>query len=257
MNLLDIIILGIVQGATEFLPVSSSAHLVLGQHLLNLQSAGVALEVVLHLGTLLSVLIYFRDDITALLRGMFRGGEAGKSVRAEIGLLIIATLPAVVVALTLGDAVESAFEDVQLVGAALLITSVILASSRLVKGPGSALIGWRLALLIGLAQACAIFPGISRSGATIVAGLWLGLAADRAARFSFLMAIPAIVGAGLFTLLDLDGLSIAPVYLGLGFAASATTGYLVISWLMNILRRGQLHYFGAYTLLVGLIIIFY
>ncbi|MFC1481518.1 undecaprenyl-diphosphate phosphatase [Candidatus Neomarinimicrobiota bacterium] len=257
MNWFDTIVLGIVQGATEFLPVSSSAHLVLGQHILNLKSAGLDLEVVLHLGTLLSVLIYFRDDILALITGLFKGGEQGRSVRGEIGLLIVATVPAVIVALTLDDVIEAAFDDVQLVGVALLVTTVTLASSRLIKGTGSNLIGWRLALLIGLAQACAIFPGISRSGATIVAGLWLGLSADRAARWSFLMAIPAIVGAGLFTLLDLEGMAIAPFYLIIGFTASAATGYLVIGWLMNILRKGQLHYFGAYTLLVGLIIIFH
>jgi len=249
--------LGIVQGATEFLPVSSSAHLVLGQHILNLKSAGLALEVVLHLGTLLSVLIYFRDDILTLITGLFKTGPPGQSVRAEIGLLIVATLPAVLVALTLDDVIEAAFENVHWVGVALLVTTVTLASSRWRSGTGSAVINWRLALLIGLAQACAIFPGISRSGATIVAGLWLGLSADRAARFSFLMAIPAILGAGLFTLLDLEGLAIAPVYLILGFLAAAITGYLVIGWLMDILRRGQLHYFGVYTLLVGLIIIFH
>ncbi len=253
-SILDAILLGLLQAATEFLPVSSSAHLVIAQHLLGINSPGLILEVALHMGTLLSVLIYFRKDIWSLAAGTFRPGQPGADSRQEVGLLIIATVPAVVVALVFRDAIDAAFDSLDMVGLMLLVTTAVLISSRWATG-GSARVTARVALILGLAQALAIMPGISRSGMTIVAGLWLGMLGTGAARFSFLMAIPAILGAGLLSLgSGMSGEALLP--LGTGMIVSALAGYVVIAWLMDILQRGRLYFFGGYTLLAGLIVIF-
>jgi undecaprenyl-diphosphatase len=258
MDNLDTLILGIIQGATEFLPISSSAHLVVSQALLGLESSGLLVEVVLHLGTLVSVLIYFRRDIGLLLRGFFQSGDEGKGARQEVGFLALATLPAVAVALTLNDVVEAAFEEVIISGLMLLVTTAVLVSTKWVKGEREGQLTWTKALVIGIAQALAILPGISRSGITIAAGLWLGLPSQAAARFAFLLAIPAILGAGLFKLQDVLGTgSQATAVLLVGFVAAAIVGYSVIAWLLRILRKGQLHYFAGYTFLVALMVIFW
>lgn len=258
MENLSTILLGMIQGATEFLPISSSAHLVIAQALLDVQSPGLLVEVVLHLGTLVSVLIYFRRDLMQLAGGFFRAGNDGTASRREVGYLVLATVPAVVVALTLGDAVEAAFDNVALTGWMLLVTAVVLASTRWSVFREAAGMSWAIALIIGTAQALAIMPGISRAGITIAAGLWLGLGGKASARFAFLMAIPAILGAGIFKLMDvMEGA--APSIPGLmpGFLVAALVGYVVIAWLMNILRKGQMHFFAGYTLLVGLMVIFW
>ncbi|MCH7575043.1 MAG: undecaprenyl-diphosphate phosphatase [Candidatus Marinimicrobia bacterium] len=253
-SILDALLLGLLQGATEFLPVSSSAHLVIAQYLLGIDSPGLVLEVALHMGTLLSVLIYFRKDIWSLAAGTFRPGEPGVSSRQEVGLIFIATVPAVVAALVFKDAIDAAFDSLDMVGWMLLVTTAVLISSRWAHG-GTAGVTAKVALILGLAQALAIMPGISRSGMTIVAGLWLGMSGTEAARFSFLMAIPAILGAGLLSLgSGMPGVALLPM--GTGMIVSALAGYVVIAWLMDILRRGRLYFFGGYTLLAGLIVIF-
>ncbi len=258
MDLLNTIILGIVQGATEFLPISSSAHLVIGQAILNMQSSGIKLEIILHLGTLLSVLIYYRHYLLALITGMWRHDETGSATRYEIFLLAVGTLPAVVVALTLSDVIEGYFESARFAGYMLLVTTLVLLSSRWSKGDDTQKsFGWREALLIGLAQSIAILPGISRSGMTIVIGLWLGLSGERAARFSFLLAIPAILGAGIFKFSELGGAQAGNMLaLTSGFLAAMLVGYAVISWLLAVLRNGKLYYFAGYTFLAGLLVIF-
>jgi len=257
MESLSSILLGMIQGATEFLPISSSAHLVIAQTVLDVQSPGLLVEIVLHLGTLVSVLIYFRRDLMQLAGGFFRAGNDGTASRREIGYLALATVPAVVVALTLGEAVEAAFDNVAITGWMLLVTTVVLASTRWSVSGGAGM-SWVIALVMGMAQALAIMPGISRAGITIAAGMWFGLGGKTSARFAFLMAIPAILGAGIFTLLDvMEGA--APSIPGLmsGVLAAALVGYMVIAWLMNILRKGQMHFFASYTLLVGLMVIFW
>ena len=254
MDVLNAVILGLLQGATEFLPVSSSAHLVIGQYLLGIDSPGVMLEIMLHLGTLLSVAVYFRRDIVALLAGALDRSADGAPARREIGFLALATLPAVLVALTLSEVIDAAFESVVFVGWMLLVTTLVLVSSRWTGGE-SGLLTARIALIIGLAQAFAILPGISRSGSTIVVGLWLGLSGTTAARFSFLMAIPAILGAALFKLAG--GVPVGAIpSLAAGVAVSALTGYAVIAWLMQLIGRGRLYLFAGYTLLAGLVVIF-
>jgi undecaprenyl-diphosphatase len=163
----------------------------------------------------------------------------------------------VVVALTLGDTVEAAFDNVDFTGWMLLVTTFALVSTRWTSSSEGIGLSWVIALIMGAAQALAILPGISRSGVTIAAGLWLGLGGKAAARFAFLMAIPAILGAGVFNLLDLtEGAPQFTPGLMSGFLAAALVGYGVIAWLMNILRKGRLHFFASYTLLVGLVVIF-
>lgn len=250
-------LLGAIQGATEFLPISSSAHLVIAQALLQVQSPGLLVEVVLHLGTLVSILIYFRSDLIQLVVGFFRAGNDGTASRREVGHLALATLPAVAVALTLGDTVEAVFDDPGFSGWMLLVTTVVLASTRWSVSRGIGM-SWTIALSMGVAQALAILPGISRSGITIAAGLWLGLGGKAAARFAFLMAIPAIMGAGIFKLLDLVGGGSPSIPgLVLGFLTAALVGYGVIAWLMSILRKGRLHLFAGYTFLISLGVIFW
>ncbi len=257
MDYLTSALLGILQGATEFLPVSSSAHLVIAQDLLGVQQPGMLMEVALHLGTLVSVVVYYRRDLWKLVQGSFMRGRVGLAVRREVGWLVLATLPAVVVALTVKDQIEAAFENVWLVGVMLLVTSAVLLSSRWTQSKEGARMTWMVAVIIGSAQAVAIMPGISRSGMTIIAGLWLGLGGVAAARFSFLLAVPAILGAGLLEVLDMFQGGVAPTpELALGLILAAATGYAVIAWLLNIIRKGTLHFFAGYTILLGLVVIF-
>ncbi|MFC1543054.1 undecaprenyl-diphosphate phosphatase [Candidatus Neomarinimicrobiota bacterium] len=259
MESLSTILLGAIQGATEFLPVSSSAHLVIAQAVLQVQSPGLLMEIVLHLGTLVSILIYFRRDLWRLIIGFFQVGSDGAESRREIGYLGLATLPAIGIALGFSEPVEAAFENVTFTGLMLLVTTLVLLSTRWTVPREEAGLSWVVALIMGLAQSLAILPGISRSGITIAAGLCMGLGGVAAARFAFFMAIPAILGAGVFKLLDLAGGGASEAIPGLiwGFLSAALVGYGVIIWLMNIIRRGRLHVFAGYTLLIGLVVIFW
>ncbi len=238
--------------------MSSSAHLVIARNLLQLPSTGLQLEITLHLGTLVSVLVYFRHDLLRWLGGFYLRSAAGAEARREMGQIALATVPAVVVALALGDKIVAAFDAVAFTGVMLLVTTAVLASTRWAVGAEYRKMTSASALLIGMLQALAILPGISRSGITIAAGLWLGLGGRRAARFSFLMSIPAILGAGVYRLLDLAGTPPQNVpELWLGFLASAAVGYGMIAWMMRLLQRKQLHLFSGYTFLAGIMVIFW
>jgi len=247
MDFLDALILGILQGITEFLPVSSSGHLVLGQKLLGINVSGNAFEVILHIGTLMSILVVFWRDIHRLL-----GGINDPHVRRYIFNLVLGTTPAIIVGLSLKDQVALMFDNAHSVALALIITGIILIFSKwflnkkldltLVKG-----------FCIGLAQALAIIPGISRSGATICAGLMMGLSSEEAARFSFLLAIPAIAGAGLLTAIDIDKISIGMDVMAVGLLSSFLVGLVALKWLLNLLKTGKFYWFGVYCLLLGII----
>jgi undecaprenyl-diphosphatase len=259
MNLFQAIILGIVQGATEFIPVSSSGHLVLVPWLLDWDSPGLVFDTVVHWGTLVAVLAYFWRDwwllITAWLRGLVRWDWRDSNARL-MWLILLGTIPAAVIGFLLEDFFESLFGKPAWVGVFLLVTAALLTiSERLgqrTRGLGD--LRWADALLIGLGQAAAIAPGISRSGATIAAGLLRGVRREQAARFSFLLATPIILGAGLFKLTDLlaspDPLSQVPA-LAAGFAAAAISGYLCIWFLLRYLQRGKLYPFAIYCTSVG------
>ncbi|NNM03627.1 MAG: undecaprenyl-diphosphate phosphatase [Gemmatimonadetes bacterium] len=267
MSLLEAIVLGLVQGLTEFLPVSSSGHLVMGQALLDIQLPGVAFETTVHVATLLSVLLVFRKRLGSLVVGLVRGDR--ESWR-YLGLLVLATIPAVIVGLGARVALEALFEAPHVAGIGLLVTGGFLWTARgaVARDPSSPP-GAREAILMGLAQAFAIIPGISRSGATVVSGLWLGVEAEEAATFSFLMAIPAILGAAVLQLADLvadpsgagavpggavgaqGGLGGAPLLLG-GLVA-AVAGVLAIWTFVVMLRKKAFHRFAPYCWAVGLL----
>jgi len=249
MSLLDAFLLGLIQGITEFLPISSSGHLVMGQALLDIQIPGVSFEVAVHVATLLSVLLVFRRRVAGLVVGAVRRDpEAWR----YLGLLALATLPAVVVGLGARVALEALFEVPLVSALGLLITGSFLWTSRgaMARNPKGRP-GLRAAILMGFAQAFAIIPGISRSGATVVVGLWLGVEAEEAAAFSFLMAIPAILGAATLELPELaaggpGGIGLATGPLILGSVVAAVAGVLAIWTFLAMLKRKSFHRFGPY-----------
>lgn len=250
MSVLEALILGVVQGATEFLPVSSSGHLVLTQRLLGVDIEGVLFEVVVHVATLFSVTLVYRERLRALIAGVAR---RERDALRYTGLLILATIPATVVGLLWKDAIEALFENPAAPGYALLVTGLILITARwaVARGeraeptPGSA-------FAIGLAQAFALIPGISRSGSTVVAALWLKVDAEDAAAFAFLMAIPAIGGAAVLQIPDI-GAGVGPGGPALlaGGIAAAVTGVLAIRTFVALLARRSFHWFAPYCWAVG------
>jgi undecaprenyl-diphosphatase len=256
MTLWESVILGIVQGATEFLPVSSSGHLVMVQTVLGINESGVVFEVAVHLATLVSILLVYRTRVAELIRGAVTGDPAALRY---IGLLVVATIPAGLVGVLWKDAIEALFEMPQAPGIALLVTGAFLWSSRRpLESAKGTLPGWGAALLIGLAQACALVPGISRSGATVVAALWLGIEAREAAAFSFLMAVPAIAGAAVLQIPDLGSVT-GPGWgvLLLGGVVAGITGVLAIRTFVAVLARQAFHLFAPYCWLVGTLFLIY
>jgi undecaprenyl-diphosphatase len=261
VDALQALVLGIVQGLTEFLPVSSSGHLVVVPAIFGWQEHGLGFDVLLHAATLLAVCFYFRRDLLAILTAMLSRDEARAHDRRLGWLIILGTIPAVVIGLALDDFFESLFEAPGPVGAFLVVTSAVLvAAERLsrVKRPEAAALAPRHALLVGLAQAAAIAPGISRAGSTIAAGLGVGLDREQAARFSFLLSVPIIAGTSAKTLLDaVTGDIVLPeaLPLALGFVAAAVTGYLAIAGLLAYLRSRSLYVFSVYTAVAGVAVL--
>jgi undecaprenyl-diphosphatase len=253
--------MGIVQGATEFLPVSSSGHLVLVPWLLNWQLGDISFHVVLHAGTLLAVLAYFWRDLVALLRAAWRGLIERRPFDDPLArmawLLLLASVPAAIAGLLLEDLVTEILETPRAVSAFLLVTAALLMISERLgrKDREARSLTIRGALWIGLAQALALFPGISRSGATIAGGLTRGLRRSEAARFSFLLAVPVILGGTVLAIIDLattPGSAAQAGPLTVGFLASAGVGYPAIHLLMTHVRRRPLTGFAIYCLLAGI-----
>jgi len=262
MNLLQSVFLGIVQGLTEFLPVSSSGHLVLMQHFLKLETGGdVAFEVFLHLGTLLAVLIYFRKLIFDLAISLFRWkdspqNQAHRYNRALIMYIAVATLGTGIVYLIFGNIFEALYDRPLIVSIMLLVTGAIVFASDYMKGGSipSVSMGLVRSFIIGLVQGLAIIPGISRSGSTIGASLFAGLKRKDAASFSFLLSIPAILAANLREFSALASLQPAQILIYLaGFMAAFGVAWLVISLLIGMVQRGNLKYFAFYCWAIGLL----
>ena len=253
MSHLQAIIVGIIQGLTEFLPVSSSGHLVLAQELMGIDDPGLTFELLLHLGTLLSVLIYFRATLLRLFRSVF--DPAMKKDRQMIGYLAIATVPVGLVGLTLRKQVEGLADNPSAVCVFLCITGLILFLPRLLAKRSDGEIGLGSAIRMGLGQACAVLPGISRSGSTIVAGMASGVKPSRAAEFSFLLAIPAIAGASAVELLghynEIDPAKLFGPYLA-GAIAAFIFGLIAVYAVLAVIRQGKFEYFAYYCLLVGI-----
>lgn len=245
MEPLSAIILGIVQGLTEFLPVSSSGHLVIVEHFLpTMTTSGVLFEVFLHAGTMLAILVYFRSRLVYLVTTYWK-------------LLIIASIPAGVVGLLFDDIIEQAFGSIVFVGIFLLLTAFFNYLTDKAKGI-TATISIRNAFLIGLAQCVAILPGVSRSGATIFAGTKLGIKRKEAAEFSFLLSIPAILGANAVQIVKYGlpaNQSLSPFIIG--FVSAGVSGYVAIGFLLKILNSKRFSYFSIYCLLMSLLIFFF
>lgn len=255
MTFLDAILLGALQGLTEFLPVSSSGHLVLAQALLGLKSAGasnygqLSFEIIVHLGTLLAVFVYFRRLLWRMAVSLLPGGDSQD--RRLIWLVGLGTIPAALAGLYIKSHMSGVFSSPTFAASMLLINGVILVLTGFIRIGGES-VRLRSAMGIGLAQALAILPGISRSGLTISAGMFLKVSPQRAAEFSFLLAIPVILGAAA---LDIDNLGTLAgeqlaVYLS-GAAVAFVSGLLAIGWLMRLIRKGKFLYFGVYSLALG------
>lgn len=263
MTIFDAVILGLIQGLTEFLPVSSSGHLVLGQHLLNIQNADVlAFDVYVHFGTLISVCVIFRRDIRDILLAlwtMVRSGNWKAAYRDNehvrlASAILIGSIPAAIVGLKFHDEIEQAFSDPKLVAVNLIITGLILFVTRLSRPVEGRRPGPWSALIIGFAQAVAILPGISRSGSTISTAMYLRLSPSLAARFSFLLAIPVIGGAALLETKAMvqQGMESGFAPFAIGLAVSALTGYLAIKLLLRLIERGKFSLFAYYCFALGI-----
>lgn len=262
MSILESIGLGIIQGLTEFLPVSSSGHLVIAQSFIkNFEQPGVLFDAMVHFGTIVAVLIYFRHDLMGLLRACvpeqwrpFAGTSRETDPSPEAGrrlvlYIVVATLITGVAGIIFRESIYGLFESVQTVAFMLVVTGTLLfLSDRVRQGNrGTGELKISDALIIGLVQACALIPGISRSGSTITAGIFLGLRGEAAARFSFLMAIPAVMGA---TVLEMRHATMVPfetmiVYCA-GTVAAAIVGFLTIKLLMFMVSRRNLRFFAYY-----------
>ena len=255
MTFLDAIWLGILQGATEFLPVSSSGHLVLAQHLIgDFQQPGVLFDVLLHVGTMVAVALYFRRDLLALVTSLWRKDSDAAGQRYMLTLLMAGSLPTAVIGLLCKDFFLGLFERPDIVCLMLLVTGLLLwMAERLRRVEASRTqMSFIDALVVGTVQGAAIIPGISRSGSTIAALLLRGVDGETAARFSFLLALPAVFGAALLSIRDLDhvaGSTLLP-YMA-GTLAALLTGLLCIHLLMGVIRRRRLHWFALYCWLVG------
>jgi len=260
MTWFEAMILGLVQGLTEFLPVSSSGHLEIGKVLLDVElKENLTFTVLVHFATVLSTIAVFFKDIKRLLSGLFafRWNEETKYVAK----ILFSMIPVLLVGILFREDVESLFSgNLVLVGSALLVTAALLISTQLVK-PGTRKIPFLDALIMGVAQAIATIPGISRSGATISTGLLLKNGRSEVARFSFLMVLIPIIGAAL---LDILSMSANPASGGIpvgsyviGFLAAFLSGYLACTWMINLVKKGNLYWFAIYCAVVGIIAIIF
>ena len=268
MDIIQGIIIGIVQGFTEFLPVSSSAHLVFIQKILGVQSS-LAFDTFLHLGTLIAVMWFFRYDIikmilswisslSDIIHGRFREGFYDDPYKRLAWYVIIATIPVGLAGVFFEDSVDALFSGALYVPAFFLfVTGTILyLSQRMTSGEiNYNTITKKEALFMGLGQACAILPGLSRSGTTIAAGLTIGLNKEFAAKFSFILSIPAILGAFLLQAKDIGSAMDAnflPVFLG--FIASIIAGYMAIKWMLDLIQNKSLDIFAYYCWVIGILV---
>lgn len=254
MKILEGIVLGLIQGLTEFLPVSSSGHLVLFQNLFGIEEATQAFSILLHMATLIAVFVYYWKDIWALIRHPFQRTTA---------LLIAGTLPTVVIALLFNDTFDAIFGQGKFIGFNFLFTGVVLLYADSRRGGRKRIRNMSIfdALVVGTMQGVAILPAVSRSGMTISTCLARGMNRDDAARFSFLLSIPAILGAMTLTVKDMltgevalvETVGVAPM--AAGFVAAAVSGYFAIRFMVDIIKKGRLKWFSVYVFVLGAVLI--
>mgnify|MGYP000153291504 CR=1 FL=1 len=246
MSIPEAIILGIIQGITEWLPVSSSGHLALASYLFGIEPVGISL--MLHLSSLFAVIIVLRKDILGIAKAGIKSiGEPNPESKL-LFYIITATIPIAIIGLLFKDNIEAAFNSIRLVGIFLIITAIILWLTKYSKPNRD--ISLAGSIIIGLSQALAILPGISRSGATISAALCMGIDREKAARFSFLLFIPAIAGA---TILEYRTFAEVDLIPGIVAASvSFTLSLFVIRWLIGLVKKSRLHWFAPYCLVLGI-----
>lgn len=254
MEFIQAIVLGLIQGLTEFLPVSSSGHLVLFQNLFGIEEATQAFSIILHVATLIAVFVYYWKDIWALIRNPFQ--------RTTV-LLIAGTIPTVIIALLFNDTFNAIFGKGKFIGFNFLFTGLVLlyADSRHTGRKKIRNMSIFDALVIGTMQGVAILPAVSRSGMTISTCLARGMDRDNAARFSFLLSIPAILGAMTLTIKDMvtgevvltEAMGVAPMVCG--FIAAAVSGYLAIRFMVDVIKKGKLKWFAVYVFILGAVLI--
>jgi len=258
MNIFQSFLLGILQGFTEFIPVSSTAHLLIGQQLLSIppSDAMFSFMVIIQLGTIVALVVYFWKDLLELIKAFF--ARPFSTLENRLGWnIIIATFPALLAGYLLKSAVEALFKTPLLEASIrLLITAVVLALAEWLGKRNRSLekMTWLDALIVGIAQVIAVFPGASRSGTTIAAGMARGLDRPSAARFAFLMSVPVMLAAGGYQALDLlkiSGLSSFLPLLAVGFVVAAIIGWLAVKWLLGYLNNHSLYIFAAYCAVIG------
>lgn len=270
MSILHAIVLGIVQGITEFLPVSSSGHLIFFPKLFGWEDQGLSFDAIMHLGTLVAVVVYFRHKLWSIVRAVFSRDDNRATDRTLGWLLILSIIPASIVGLIFGDWIEANTRAVEFIAfgfifwGALLYLADFYGKWQVSRNKEQVVsldrVDWKRALFIGCAQAIALFPGTSRSGITMTAGLFSKLDKKSAAEFSFLMSVPVIGLAGLVKLLDLlDGqhelLSAGPMVAG--FLAAAVSGFLAIAGLMKIIQKWSFTPFVVYRIVLGVLMLVY
>lgn len=267
LDIISAIILGAVQGISEFLPISSSGHLVIVPHLLGVET-GLAFDVILHVGTLVAIFTFFWKDIINIIKGFivsiinltegfdkFKDGLRRVPEERFAWLILIATIPTGIIGLLFNNAIETIFRGTVFVGLFLIITGIILyyserhSSGNITEKDMS----FKQAITIGICQGIAVLPGISRSGATIASGLCLGLNREYAARYSFLLSVPAVVGAAVFKVKDLAIIDATTTVLVAGFLSSVIFGYLSIKLLMKMIEGWSLDIFAYYCWIVGIL----
>ncbi|MDE7456215.1 MAG: undecaprenyl-diphosphate phosphatase [Prevotella sp.] len=261
MSWFEALVLGIIQGLTEYLPVSSSGHLAIGQALFGMSDGGdnLMFTVAVHVATVLSTVVVLWSEIDWLVRGLFKC-ELNAETKYALNI-VVSMIPVGIVGLFFKEQVEEIFgSGLLVVGCCLLVTAALLTFSYYAKPRQKEHISWKDALVIGLAQAVAVLPGVSRSGSTIATGLLLGNKKEKLAQFSFLMVIPPILGEALLDVLKMvkgedvmGGIDALP--LAIGFVAAFVSGCLACKWMLNIVKRGKLLYFGIYCAIVGIITI--
>jgi len=264
MSWLEALILGIVQGLTEFLPVSSSGHLTIGQTLLGVEFAEgdmLLFDVLVHAATVLSTIVILWSQIAGLMKGTFTTKE-WNAEKTYVAKILVSMIPVFIVGMFFKDYVEQIFgSGLLIVGICLLVTAGLLAFAQYAKPRQKENISWWDAFIIGIGQACAVLPGLSRSGTTIATGILLGNKKEQVAHFSFLMVLIPILGQAFLDLLDiLQGeivSSLSPVVMIVGFIASFLTGCFACKFMINIVKKQKLIYFSYYCVAVGIFAIVY
>ena len=260
MDWLQALVLGIVQGLTEYLPVSSSGHLAIGSYLFDIDGEeNLALTVLVHVATVMSTFVVLWKEIDWILKGLFKF-KMNDETKYFLNI-VVSMIPIGIVGVFFKDKVEEIFgSGLLIVGCCLLLTAVLLTFSYYAKPRQREHISLKDAFIIGLAQACAVLPGLSRSGSTIATGLLLGNKKEKLAQFSFLMVIPPILGEALLDVLKavkgeeaFGGIDTMPLVVG--FLAAFVSGCLACKWMINIVKKGKLVYFGVYCAIVGIITI--